>query len=258
MALAIAVLPTACAGSRPSLGAVAPTSTVTTTSVTTATPAAVRPLGPSDLLGYIATPLGTPTVYAGPSTTADRIKVPTQTTAKAPTTFAIVGDASTPSASKNPGWYRVLLPSRPNGTTAWVPEASVTVTKTPLRLFVDLTKRTLRVESDGATKMTVPVAVGTLENPTPPGATYVTELIENSNPTGSYGPYAYGLALHSNTLSEFEVDGVVGDGQVGIHGTDKPRLIGQAVSHGCVRLANADVKKLVDLELPLGVPVFIT
>ena len=36
------------------------------------------------------------------------------------------------------------------------------------------------------------------------------------------------------------------------------QLIGQAVSHGCVRLRNDDVKELVDLQLPLGVPVFIT
>jgi lipoprotein-anchoring transpeptidase ErfK/SrfK len=267
LALGIGVLPTACAGSRPSLGAIAPTSTAnattststtistsTTTSTSATTPAAARPLGPSDLLGYIATPLGAPTVYAEPSTGSKRIDVPAQTVAKAPTTFAVVGDASTPSASKNPGWYQVLLPGRPNGTTGYVPTASVTVTKTPLRMFVDLAKRTLRVESDGTTTMTVPVAIGTPKNPTPTGATYVTELIQNIDPTGSYGPYAYGLALHSNTLSEFEG----GDGQVGIHGTNQPRLIGESVSHGCVRLTNDNVKKLVDLQLPLGVPVFIS
>jgi lipoprotein-anchoring transpeptidase ErfK/SrfK len=255
LALTIGVLPTGCSGSRPSLGAIAPTSTASSTTTSTTTPAAAaRPLGPADLLGYIATPLGTPSVYLDPSTSSKRIDIPAQTAAKAPTTFAVVGDASTPATSKNPGWYQVLLPSRPNGTTAWVPTTSVTVTKTPLRIFVDLTTRTLRVESDGTTDMTVPVAIGTLENPTPTGATYVTELIQNTNPAGSYGPYAYGLALHSNTLSEFEG----GDGQVGIHGTNQPRLIGESVSHGCVRLTNDNVKKLVALQLPLGVPVFIS
>ena len=35
-------------------------------------------------------------------------------------------------------------------------------------------------------------------------------------------------------------------------------MAGYPASHGCVRLKNDDVKELVDLQLPLGVPVFIT
>ena len=31
---------------------------------------------------------------------------------------------------------------------------------------------------------------------------------------------------------------------IGIHGTDDPNTIGQAVSHGCIRLANWDVVRL--------------
>ena len=45
---------------------------------------------------------------------------------------------------------------------------------------------------------------------------------------------------------------------MGIHGTNQPQLIGDAVSHGCIRLDNDDIEALVDLQLPLGVPVFIT
>jgi lipoprotein-anchoring transpeptidase ErfK/SrfK len=102
--------------------------------------------------------------------------------------------------------------------------------------------------------MTAKIAIGDTVNPTPVGPAYVTELIDNNEPDGAYGPYAFGLAMHSDTLSEFGG----GDGQVGIHGTDQPSLIGQAVSHGCVRLTNADVEALVGLSLPLGVPVFIS
>ena len=43
-----------------------------------------------------------------------------------------------------------------------------------------------------------------------------------------------------------------------MHGTNQPDLIGQAVSHGCVRLNNDDIQALVDLQLPLGVPVLIS
>ena len=92
-----------------------------------------------------------------------------------------------------------------------------------------------------------------MTNPTPTGASYITELLDTGNPNGTYGPYAFGLALHSETLTEFGG----GDGQVGIHGTNTPRLIGQRVSHGCVRLNNDDMRRLVDLKLALGTPVFV-
>ena len=110
------------------------------------------------------------------------------------------------------------------------------------------------MERDGAELLAATVAVGTDENPTPLGASYVTELIDNRDPGGAYGPYAFGLALHSDTLTEF----AGGPGQGGIHGTNPPDLIGQAVSHGCVRLRNTDIEALVGLGLPLGAPVFVS
>lgn len=207
------------------------------------------PLGPGDLLGYIATPVATPVVRTEPDDGSDPIDIPTETNAGAPTTFAIMGDPTVGADT----WIEVLLPTRPNGATAWVPRSSVAITQTGLRIFVDLSARSLRVEEDGQEMFAVPIAIGTAENPTPAGASYMTEFIDNDSPKGTYGPYAFGLALHSDTLSEFGG----GDGQVGIHGTNQPELIGQAVSHGCVRLANSDVQRLVGLQLPLGVPVFI-
>jgi L,D-transpeptidase ErfK/SrfK len=41
---------------------------------------------------------------------------------------------------------------------------------------------------------------------------------------------------------------------VGIHGTDEPQLIGQAVSHGCIRMFNRDLERLQRLA-PLGTPI---
>jgi len=264
-ALIALALVAGCTGERPSLGD-APTTTVprlsqlipkdgvtSTTAATTsvvASTAAPAALNPTTLQGFIATPSGTPVVHTAPSDTSPPISVGAKTEAGAPTTFAIVGDPTT----VTDGWYQVVLPTRPNGGVGWVPANSVTVSKTPFRVFVDLTKRTLRVERDGVQVFEAPVAIGTTTNPTPTGASYVTELIDNANPKGSYGPYAFGLALHSDTLTEF----AGGPGQVGIHGTNQPQLIGQAVSHGCVRLKNADVEAMVNLQLPLGVPVFIS
>src|SRR5438874_1997744 len=43
---------------------------------------------------------------------------------------------------------------------------------------------------------------------------------------------------------------------VGIHGTDEPNTIGQAVSHGCIRLANWDIVRLAG-RVKAGVPVSV-
>ena len=43
---------------------------------------------------------------------------------------------------------------------------------------------------------------------------------------------------------------------IGIHGTDDPNTIGQAVSHGCIRLANWDVVSLAG-RVKAGVPVSV-
>jgi len=43
---------------------------------------------------------------------------------------------------------------------------------------------------------------------------------------------------------------------VGIHGTSEPQLIGQAVSHGCIRISNAAALKLEGL-VAAGTPITI-
>jgi hypothetical protein len=47
----------------------------------------------------------------------------------------------------------------------------------------------------------------------------------------------------------------LGDGYA-LHGTNRPETIGQAVSHGCVRLRNADIEWLYD-NVAVGTPVYI-
>ena len=54
------------------------------------------------------------------------------------------------------------------------------------------------------------------------------------NPGGPYGTYAFGLSGRSNVLTEF----AGGDGQIAIHGTNQPQLVGTASSHGCIRVTN--------------------
>lgn len=48
---------------------------------------------------------------------------------------------------------------------------------------------------------------------------------------------------------------VLGDGYA-LHGTNVPSSIGQAVSHGCVRLRNEDIERLYEM-VAVGTPVYI-
>ena len=47
----------------------------------------------------------------------------------------------------------------------------------------------------------------------------------------------------------------MGDGYL-IHGTNQDTSVGDAVSHGCVRMYNDDVARLYEL-VPVGTPIFI-
>ena len=66
-----------------------------------------------------------------------------------------------------------------------------------------------------------------------------------------YGNYAYGLSAFSDALTDW-----AGGGIIGLHGTNDPSSIGDRKSHGCIRLYNWDIEKLVPI-LPLGTPVEI-
>ncbi|MBM3697897.1 MAG: L,D-transpeptidase [Actinobacteria bacterium] len=58
-------------------------------------------------------------------------------------------------------------------------------------------------------------------------------------------PRAHRHAAHGVPERAAEYAG--GNGRVAIHGTSKPELIGKAVSHGCIRMRNADIQRLTRL-----------
>ena len=84
--------------------------------------------------------------------------------------------------------------------------------------------------------------------PTPLGLFYV---VAKYKPADTFlGSFAFETSAYSS-LSEWP-----GGGIVGIHGTPLPWLLGQAVSHGCVRVANEAILKLKPL-VPVGTPIRI-
>ena len=149
-------------------------------------------------------------------------------------------------------WLRVLLPMRPNGSEGWVRADDVELARNPYRIEVDLSEFRLWVYKNDRTVLESSAAVGTGGTPTPTGLFFTTILAKPSDPASPYGKYAYGLSGYSEVLNTF----AGGDGQIAIHGTNQPSLIGTAVSHGCIRVDNRIITKIARL-IPLGTPVRI-
>ena len=151
-------------------------------------------------------------------------------------------------------WVRVYLPVRPNGSSGWVRADDVVLATTDYRVEVRLAEHRLLLHRAEEVVLDVPVGIGRAEVPTPGGTYYIKELLQPPQPGGVYGAYAYGLSGYSPVLESF----AGGRGVIGIHGTNEPELVGTDVSHGCIRMIDADITRLVEeFGLPLGTPVEI-
>lgn len=151
-----------------------------------------------------------------------------------------------------PRTVRVFVPLRPNGRRGWVRAKDVRFLVNPYHVTVRLHDRRIVVWRKGRVILRSRIAIGRALTPTPAGKYYLTELLRQPNPRGAYGPYAFGLSAYSDVLQSFGG----GPGQVGIHGTNRPGLIGTEVSHGCIRVKNTVIRRLARM-LPTGTPVSI-
>lgn len=156
-------------------------------------------------------------------------------------------------AAKQKDWVHVLLPVRPNGTKGWVRASDVSISHHDFRVRIELNGHRVTVWKGQQVIDEEPVGVGRGNTPTPGGEYYITELLQPPNPSGPYGPYAYGLSGYSDVLKSF----AGANGVIGLHGTNDPAGLGNDVSHGCIRMSNAGITKLVKTGLPLGTPVTI-
>jgi lipoprotein-anchoring transpeptidase ErfK/SrfK len=148
-------------------------------------------------------------------------------------------------------WVKVRLAVLPNGTTAWVPRAALggyaTVTT---RLVIDRRRLTATLLRDGRRVLRAPIGIGTAAAPTPAGEFYVRNRLTRFR-SPFYGPVALGTSARSEALTDWP-----GGGFVGIHGTNRPDLIPGRVSHGCIRMRNADIRRLAR-RMPIGTAIDI-
>lgn len=166
---------------------------------------------------------------------------------------ALVLRALSPVAAADDPWLEVMLPVRPNGTTGWIRSDQVELSVNPYRIEISASDFSLDVYEQDELVLSTAIAVGTGDTPTPFGEFYLAELLQPPDPTGSYGPYAFGLSGFSEVLDSFNG----GNGVVGIHGTNDPDALGTTVSHGCVRVENEVIEDMAT-TVPLGTPVTIT
>lgn len=125
------------------------------------------------------------------------------------------------------------------------------------RLVVDLSDRQVKVYYFDELQDTYSIAVGQDGWETPTGDFQVNQLSDSptwKQPiTGEIVP----AGSPENPLGDRWI-GFWSDGthQIGFHGSNQESLIGQAVSHGCVRMRNEDIKKMYDF-ISLGTQVIV-
>lgn len=187
-------------------------------------------------------------VRAGPSDTAAvRWRLPVFNASRYPQLVLVDKVVQTAGVT----WYRAYVAVKPNESRGWIREGSLALYQTTSYIDVNLGRHRLYVYVDGIMRRSFPVATGSPQYPTPTGLFFIMEKLRPSAPNGPYGVLGLGLSAFQPLLSEWPLGGVVG-----IHGTNQDGLIGKAISHGCIRMHNADILTVSDL-VPAGSPVFI-
>jgi lipoprotein-anchoring transpeptidase ErfK/SrfK len=109
-------------------------------------------------------------------------------------------------------------------------------------IVVSLEDRKLALVEDGQVRKVYSVAVGKPSTPTPAGTFTIERRVTNPTyhhdgktvlpgPRNPVGTRWMGLSIHG----------------YGIHGTNEPKSIGKAASHGCIRMAKSDLEELYEM-----------
>jgi L,D-transpeptidase ErfK/SrfK len=111
--------------------------------------------------------------------------------------------------------------------------------RAPWTVLVSIPDRQLAVLVNGIVVAGFPIAVGADESPSPTGEFTIVNRV--SNPTY----YHEGVVIPAGKGNPVGTRWVgLSQKGYGIHGTNAPKSIGRAASHGCIRLRNRDMEKL--------------
>lgn len=115
----------------------------------------------------------------------------------------------------------------------------------PTRLRLSLSRRRVTVFQKGLPVKSYPVAIGRQDWETPTGNFRVGQMLKQPTWIHPFTGETVPGGTPENPLGSrwigFWTDG---KNSIGFHGTPNPESVGKAVSHGCVRMYNEDVKDL--------------
>jgi len=122
------------------------------------------------------------------------------------------------------------------------PKHTAEAHKSPHRILISIPDRKLTLLEDGKVKKIYPVAVGADISPSPAGEFHIAQKIvaPNYSHNGKVIAAGKGNPLGSRWMG-------LDIGHYGIHGTNMPKSIGHAASHGCIRMGKHDVEEFFAL-----------
>ncbi len=125
-----------------------------------------------------------------------------------------------------------------------------------VHIVIRLEARKLDLLEGDTVVQTYDIAVGQADWETPVGEFRVVELRKNplwKHPiTGEAIPTGPENPLGSRWIGFAHKDGY----HIGIHGTNQEELVGQAVSHGCVRMRDTEIQALFE-QVAMGTPITV-
>lgn len=150
-------------------------------------------------------------------------------------------------------WLGVVSVQAGNGHLGWIPAGAASLSRVGWELRVSLRARQLTVLLAGRPVEHYAVAIGAPSSPTPTGRFAVTDRLRTNNPAGPYGCCILALSATAPHV----IQGWNGGNRIAIHSTPETWTIGEAISHGCMRLTLAQGRWLL-AHIPLGTPTVVS
>lgn len=149
------------------------------------------------------------------------------------------------------GWIGVVSNHLGNSQVGWIPAASAKLVNEPYTMHIDVSAHEIVVRHRGVVERRVRIAVGRPGSTTPVGRFAITDVLRYKSP-GAYGCCALALTARQPNIPQ----GWSGGDRIGIHGTPNEASVGAAVTAGCMRAKEADMRWMLT-HIRLGAPVHV-
>ncbi|HAC65017.1 MAG TPA: L,D-transpeptidase [Cyanothece sp. UBA12306] len=167
---------------------------------------------------------------------------------------AIAGEVSEPITSETTTPTLTPAISNEAAPAETVPPAETKVMAT--RLVLKLKERKVYAYQNDKVLASYPVAIGKKGWETPKGNFVVRNMVVNPKWKNPWNGKISAPGPNSPLGERWIGFATKGKNVIGFHGTPGEHVMGQAVSHGCVRMRNKDIKALYEL-VDKGIPVIV-